>query len=39
VLEPVERHLADLLGATVVTRVAGLPPASAVLDSQTALAG
>jgi lipoyl(octanoyl) transferase len=29
VLEPAERHLADLLGATVTTRTDGLPPTSA----------
>jgi lipoyl(octanoyl) transferase len=39
VLEPVERHLADLLGATTVTRVNGLPPPPAALDNQAALAG
>jgi lipoyl(octanoyl) transferase len=39
VLEPVERHLAGLLGATVVTRVAGPPPASTVPDGRAALAG
>jgi lipoyl(octanoyl) transferase len=39
VLEPVERHLADLLRATAVTRVDGLPPAPGPRDSHAALAG
>jgi lipoyl(octanoyl) transferase len=39
VLGPAERHLADLLGATAVTRVDGLPSAAARRDSHAALAG
>jgi lipoyl(octanoyl) transferase len=39
VLDPAERHLADLLGATAVTRVDGLPSAPAMLGTDAALAG
>jgi lipoyl(octanoyl) transferase len=40
VLEPVERHLADLLGATVITRIDGLPrtPADGLPPAPVALA-
>jgi lipoyl(octanoyl) transferase len=39
VLDPAERHLADLLGATAVTRVDGLPSAPARRDGHAVLAG
>jgi lipoyl(octanoyl) transferase len=39
VLDPAERHLADLLGATAVTRVDSLPSAPAMPDADTVLAG